>query len=1482
LDDSKRNINGRGTGVAVSKETTIMTVFPSKFTLPDGTVVNWTTADEIDTPANYVPGYELFGTVVNNYYFIAIQATVSTDPSIGAGTSIWLNTDQNTATGYLAGSIGAEYYVANVGGSYYLYTSTGNYVSALTSSLSPDGESLEIAIPRSLLTPTGTTAPTNINIAAQVDYGTSSVVNFPTYFGTYPEYTITDPATLLPKTDVHKVAIVYSDTTANLYFSKTAYDDLFMAAQNQARMAGVSYDVIDESQLTNISNLIGYDAIIFPSMADVNTAQLPAIMSTLQSAVYNYHIGIITSGNFLTNDQTGAALPGNPYANMETLLGIAPTSYGNGASITVTAADVSNPIMKSYTSGQLIQSYSNESYIAYQGVGSVTPDVLVNQNVTPAGSTTATTLPGVVETTTGGTNVHFATADLLGDSNLLSNAIQNVVLGTQPGVALHLSRDAGVVAARMDMDQSQFPADVSPASGPGIYDVLMPILQQWKSTYDFVGSYFINIGDNPTDINGTGPSYTDPTKSLPYYQQILAMGEEIGNHSYTHLINPPATTFRATTVGNTPAGSTTITLDQVPSFYGITVGMWLSGTGIGSTTLSSGAEMHTQVTAVSGNTITISYMPGGYADPTNDGTVSSIPSGTTLTFSIPPENTNFLEPVTGTVLSGDGHPFTYQYEFADSKTSEQQMLGVPIYGAAIPGSNETYATDQNILAYYPSGTGYTGYLTGGWTGIGSGYPSAFGYLDPTDQGSVYLAPNMTFDFTEIQYEGKTLAQAEADWVAQFNAINANAAGTPIVVWPIHDYGAAAWNTTNDSPTGSPYSTSMYTDFIQQAYAANYEFVTMEDLASRIVAQQKASINYTTSGNTITATVTPDPTAPNLGTMALDVINGGTEVIQNVTNWYAYNAQELFLPNNGGAYTINLGTAQDVVTHIESLPMRGDLLSVKGDGLDLSFSMVGDGQVVVDLGQHGTLAPTVTGATSYNLAANGQLDITLTGLGQHDVAVWFLAQVLSVAFSADTGLSSTDFVTKTATQTITGTLSSPLAAGDVVQVSLDNGTTWLTATAAAGAMTFSLANVTLIGSNTLIARVASSTGVTSTPLTQAYVLDTVAETPTNLALAAGSDSGLSATDNVTNVTKPTFTGNGEAAGLITVYDGTTVLGTGFVAANGTWSVTDTVALADGVHSITAVEEDLAGNIGAPSTALSVTIDTVAETPTNLALAPGSDSGSSSTDKITNITKPTFTGNGEAGGLITVYDGTTVLGTGTVAANGTWSVTDTNVTLTNGVHNITATEKDLAGNLGGASTPLSITIDTVPPPPPVFTNLTESYYGLYTTLYGSGTAGTTVSVLNGTTVLGSTTVGTGGSWSWTFLTGSSSSVRILTAVATDVAGNKSGTSGTAQIGTSGRDTFTSTAGNDVFYGGAGADTFVFNSIFGHDVIADFQASGWSHDKIDFHGSSVLNSFTAVMNHATNVSGGVLITQDAGDTLMLNGASKWSLTQSDFTYA
>ncbi len=1014
----------------------------------DGTFSDWPAADIITNPANVAAGYQIYGAFLDdatlgNTYVIGIDATAATDPVIGTADTIYLNTDQNAATGYdlSFANIGAEYevqfaYGSNAALEPFLYSVTAGVTTLLNGGapldygFSSNGESLELAIPQTLLTPTGGTAPTSINFVAL-----NGTQGLPSDLANNPEYTITDPATLVARTPTHKVAIVYSDTTAALYFSQTAYSDLFMAAQNQARMAGVSYDIIDELQLTNINNLIGYDAIIFPSMADVNTAELPAIMSTLTSAVYNYHIGIITAGDFLTNDQTGAPLPGNAYSNMETLLGLQRVSGGNSGAISVTANDVTNPIMKSYTAGQVIQTYPSEGYADYQAVGGTATDVLVNQTVTDPtlGGTGTETIPGVIQTTTGGTNVEFASQDLLGDSNLLSNAIQAVALGTQPGVALHISRDAGVVAVRMDMDQSQFPADVTPTvngvqqpASAGIYGTLIPILQQWNTQYDFVGSYFLNIGDNPTAAD---PSTTNWTASLPYYQDLLAMGSEIGTHSYTHLINPPTGTFTATTASDTKAGSTTITLTGAPpSFAGVTVGMFVTASNgaLGTNTPLPGAAgeggsiANSQVTAVSGDTITISYVPGGYGT-ANDGTIADIPAGTTLTFSIPAENTNFLQTATTTnpVLSATGNPFTYAYEFQQSAALEAQQLGIPIEGAAIPGANETFATDQNILPYFqsvaPTTTtpGYTGFLTGGWTGVGSGYPSAIGYMSPsaTDMGSLYIAPNMTFDFTEIQYEGKTVAQAEADWAAQFNALAANAAGTPVVVLPVHDYGVAAWNTTTDTSTGSPYTTAMYTQFIAQAYADNYEFLTLEELAARTEAQQKAAINYTTVGNTITATVTPDPTAPDVGGMALDVVNGGTDVIQSVTNWYAYNSTELFLPTNGGTFAINLGTTQDDVTHIESLPMRADLVSVTGNGLNLSFTAVGTGDVLVDLGGATTLTPTVTGATIVSLTdVNGQnqLELDLTSAGTNVVSITLAAPPTIIGTAA--GQATTDLAT----------------------------------------------------------------------------------------------------------------------------------------------------------------------------------------------------------------------------------------------------------------------------------------------------------------------------------------------------------------------------------------------------------------------------------------------------------------------------------------
>jgi hypothetical protein len=84
-------------------------------------------------------------------------------------------------------------------------------------------------------------------------------------------------------------------------------------------------------------------------------------------------------------------------------------------------------------------------------------------------------------------------------------------------------------------------------------------------------------------------------------------------------------------------------------------------------------------------------------------------------------------------------------------------------------------------------------------------------------------------------------------------------------------------------------------------------------------------------------------------------------------------------------------------------------------------------------------------------------------------------VSTVVFSADTGTSSSDFITKTASQTISGTLSAALASGETVGVSLDGGSTWTAAAASVGQSSWSLAGQTLSGSNTLKVKVQDSAG-----------------------------------------------------------------------------------------------------------------------------------------------------------------------------------------------------------------------------------------------------------------------------------------------------------------------------------------------------------------------------------------------------------------------
>ncbi len=229
--------------------------------------------------------------------------------------------------------------------------------------------------------------------------------------------------------------------------------------------------------------------------------------------------------------------------------------------------------------------------------------------------------------------------------------------------------------------------------------------------------------------------------------------------------------------------------------------------------------------------------------------------------------------------------------------------------------------------------------------------------------------------------------------------------------------------------------------------------------------------------------------------------------------------------------------------------------------------------------------------------------------------------------------------------------------------------------------------------------------TASGLTDTTVVDA---TPPALPVgdvASASDTGTSNTDNLTSDNTPTITGSGATPGdTITLFaaNGSTIIGTAVVAADGSWAITPTTALADGVQALKLNATDPLGNTSAQST-VTVTIDTAAPAAPVAALTRGSDSGTLG-DNTTSDTTPTLSGTGEPGATITIKDAAgNVIATALVAANGSWSATTT--ALPEGSNALSITATDAAGNTSPA-TPLSLVIDSVAPAQPAAPDLTAA--------------------------------------------------------------------------------------------------------------------------------------------------------------------------------
>ncbi|WP_158236343.1 IPTL-CTERM sorting domain-containing protein [Acidovorax sp. 62] len=304
-------------------------------------------------------------------------------------------------------------------------------------------------------------------------------------------------------------------------------------------------------------------------------------------------------------------------------------------------------------------------------------------------------------------------------------------------------------------------------------------------------------------------------------------------------------------------------------------------------------------------------------------------------------------------------------------------------------------------------------------------------------------------------------------------------------------------------------------------------------------------------------------------------------------------------------------------------------------------------------------------------------------------------ISSAQLSADSGTSSTDFITNVAAQTLSGALSANLAAGETVSVSLNNGGSWTAATATVGQNTWSLSGITLAGSNTLQVKVVDADGASGPVFSQAYVLDNTAPTVTFSGLAFSADTGVSSSDFITNTPAQTITAtlSSALAGSDTVYgslDGGATWTDITSKVSGTSLSWNGVVLAPGSQTLQLKVVDGAGNNGSVRSQAYTLMTSLPNTPSTPVLAV--DTGISSTDQLVNLTAPTLQGTADAGATVTLYEGADSRGSVT-ATGGVWSLAASG--LGSGAHTLNARASDVAGNVSAASANVTITIDTTAP-------------------------------------------------------------------------------------------------------------------------------------------------------------------------------------------
>ncbi|WP_436444436.1 Ig-like domain-containing protein [Enterobacter hormaechei] len=444
------------------------------------------------------------------------------------------------------------------------------------------------------------------------------------------------------------------------------------------------------------------------------------------------------------------------------------------------------------------------------------------------------------------------------------------------------------------------------------------------------------------------------------------------------------------------------------------------------------------------------------------------------------------------------------------------------------------------------------------------------------------------------------------------------------------------------------------------------------------------------------------------------------VIDNAGNVGATDSQDVVIDlTKPAAATITVDSVSqdtglsdsDFITSDNQISLKGTLGAALGSGDHAQISLDG-GATWTDVSVSGLSWTYIDGRTLTDGDYNYQLRVidearnisaTTSQVVTIDTVAPDASKTIAIdSISDDTGLSSSDFITRDTSLTLHGSLGATLADGEYAQISIDGGVTWQNVIVTGNSWYY--VDGRTLGNQTYdyYVRVVDAAGNVGASAHQQVTVDTVAPdaaitvTVDNITVDTGFDNNdflTSSTSYTLNGTLGAELGAGEYV-QVSMDGGTTWV---YATVSGTqWRYTDARTLADGDYRYQVRVVDQAGNVGATTTQ-DVTVDTQAPQYGITIDSISEDTGQSGSDFITMDTSLTI--NGSLGSALASdervqisLDGGNTWIDATVT-NQRWSYTDTR-DLADGDYNYQVRIIDQAGNVGSTTSQV-VTVDTTPP-------------------------------------------------------------------------------------------------------------------------------------------------------------------------------------------